>query len=556
MEKLGMNPVNSCPLTPLGFLERAATAFRGCRSVVYHDVVWTWSQTFRRCLRLASALVSLGVSRGDVVSALLPNVPAMYEMHFGVPMSGAVLNTINTSLDARTVAVLLAHSGAKIVFADPAFLPLLADALHLLPPGGQPTPRVILVEDTYYEEESTTTHELAILTTYEMLLEKGDPEFAWVRPATEWDPMILNYTSGTTSAPKGVVNCHRGIFLITVNSLIDWAVPARPTFLWTLPMFHANGSSFPWGMAMVGGTNICLRRVDAAEVYATIARNGVTHLCASPMVLNVLANAPEGVRRLPAAGNVRVLTGGAQPPAAVLEQAEAVGFQVSHGYGLSETGGLVVSCVWKEEWNKLPAPERARLKARQGVRTPVMAEADILHNETGRSVPRDGSTMGEIVLRGSCVMLGYLNDDKATEAAIREDGWFHTGDIGVMHPDGYLEIRDRSKDVIVSGGDNISSMEVESALYGHPAVNEAAVLARPDESLGEAPCAFVSLKEGSTVTAGELIAWSRECMPHFMVPKTVVFRAELPKTSTGKMKKYVLRDLANEMGPTRGSTEM
>ncbi|XP_037454488.1 probable acyl-activating enzyme 5, peroxisomal [Triticum dicoccoides] len=552
MEKLGMNPVNACPLTPLGFLERAATAFGGCRSVVYHDAVWTWSQTFRRCLRLASALVSLGVSRGDVVSALLPNVPAMYEMHFGVPMSGAVLNTINTSLDAATVAVLLGHS-AKIVFADPAFLPLLTDALHLLPPGGQPAPRVILVEDPYYEKERAND-EVAVLTTYEMLLEKGDPEFAWVRPATEWDPMILNYTSGTTSAPKGVVNCHRGIFLITVNSLIDWAVPARPTFLWTLPMFHANGSSFPWGMAMVGGTNVCLRRVDAVEVYATIARNDVTHLCASPMVLNVLANAPEGVRRLLTAGKVRVLTGGAQLPAAVLELAEAVGFQVSHGYGLSETGGLVVSCVWKDEWNKLPAPERARLKTRQGVRTPVMAEVAILDSETGRSVPHDGSTMGEIVLSGSCVMLGYLNDDKATQAAIRDDGWFHTGDIGVMHPDGYLEIRDRSKDVIVSGGDTISSMEVESALYGHPAVNEAAVVARLDEVLGEAPCAFVSLKEACTVTADELIAWSRERMPHFMVPKTVVFRAELPKTSTGKMKKYVLRDLASGMGPTRGSS--
>ncbi|KAF7082269.1 hypothetical protein CFC21_086143 [Triticum aestivum] len=556
MEKLGMNSVNACPLTPLGFLERAATAFGGCRSVVYHDVVWTWSQTFRRCLRLASALVSLDVSRGDVVSALLPNVPAMYEMHFGVPMSGAVLNTINTSLDAPTVAVLLAHSGAKIIFADPAFLPLLTDALRLLPPGGQPAPCVILVEDPYYEEESTTTHELAVLTTYEMLLEKGDPEFTWVRPATEWDPMILNYTSGTTSAPKGVVNCHRGIFLITVNSLIDWAVPARPTFLWTLPMFHANGSSFPWGMAMVGGTNVCLRSVDAAEVYATIDRHGVTHLCASPMVLNVLTNAPEGVRRLPATGKVRVLTGGAQLPAAVLELAEAVGFQVSHGYGLSETGGLVVSCVLKDEWNKLPAPERARLKTRQGVRTPVMAEVDILDSETGRSVPHDGSTMGEIVLRGSCVMLGYLNDDKATQAALRDDGWFHTGDIGVMHPDGYLEIRDRSKDVIVSGGDNISSMEVESALYDHPAVNEAAVVARPDEVLGEAPCAFVSLKEACTVTANELIAWSWERMPHFMVPKTIIFRAELPKTSTGKMKKYVLRDLASGMGPTRGSSEM
>ncbi|KAL5216592.1 hypothetical protein ABZP36_007993 [Zizania latifolia] len=548
MDKLGANHANSCALTPLGFLERAATVYGDCHSVVYHDTAFTWSQTFRRCLRLASALVSLGISRRDIVSVMLPNVPAMYEMHFGVPMSGAVLNSINTRLDARTVSVLLRHSGSKLVFVDPALLPVLRDALSLLP-SGHPAPRVILVEDPHEKEFPPAP---ATTLTYERLLEKGDPEFAWVRPASEWDPMILNYTSGTTSAPKGVVHCHRGIFLITGESLVDWAVPPRPTYLWTLPMFHANGWSFPWGMAVVGGTNVCLRRVDAAEVYDTISRRGVTHLCGAPVVLNMLANAPEGVRK-PLPGKVHILTAGAPPPAAVLYRTEAIGFEVRHGYGLTETAGLVLSCAWKGEWDKLPASERARLKARQGVRTPGMAEVDIVDGETGRSVPRDGSTMGEIVLRGGCITLGYLKDDAATNAAIRDNGWFYTGDVGVMHPDGYLEIRDRSKDVIISGGENISSVEVESVLYGHPAVNEAAVVARPDAFWGETPCAFVSLKQGApgAVTAADVIAWSRERMPHYMVPKTVVFRDELPKTSTGKVQKYVLRNLAKEMGPSR-----
>jgi acyl-CoA synthetase (AMP-forming)/AMP-acid ligase II len=482
------------------------------------------------------------------VSVLLPNVPAMYEMQFGVPMSGAVLNNINTRLDARTVAVLLRHSGSKLVFVDPASLTLISDALKQLP-HGHPAPRVILVEDPH---EKGLPAAPAGSLTYERLLEKGDPEFAWVRPASEWDPMILNYTSGTTSEPKGVVHCHRGLFLITLDSLIEWAVPPQPTYLWTLPMFHANGWSFPWGMAVVGGTNVCLRRVDAAEVYATIAGRGVDHLCGAPVVLNMLANAPEGVRR-PLPGKVRILTAGAPPPAAVLHRTESIGFEVSHGYGLTETAGLVVCCAWKREWNKLPASERARLKSRQGVRTPGMAEVDIVDGETGRSVPRDGSTMGEIVLRGGCVMLGYLNDDRATRAATREDGWFYTGDVGVMHPDGYMEIRDRSKDVIISGGENISSVEVESVLYNHPAVNEAAVVARPDDFWGETPCAFVGLKEGSAgaVTAADVIAWCRQRMPHYMVPRTVVFRDELPKTSTGKIQKYVLRSLAKEMGSTR-----
>ncbi|KAJ1273451.1 hypothetical protein BS78_06G281600 [Paspalum vaginatum] len=537
--KLGANPANSCPLTPLGFLERAATVFADRPSVVYHDTVFTWSQTFRRCRRLASALSSsLGVSPGDIVSVLLPNVPAMYEMQFAVPMSGAVLNTINTRLDARTVAVLLRHSGSKLVFVDPSLLQLE----H----GRHPAPRVVVVEDPH--EQGLLPAVPAGTLTYEGLLEMGDPEFSWVRPASEWDPMVLNYTSGTTSAPKGVVHCHRGLFLITLDWLVEWAVPPGPTYLWTLPMFHANGWSFAWGMAVVGGTNVCLRRVTAATVYAAIATRGVTHLCCAPVVLGMLANAPEAVRRPLPGGKVRILTAGAPPPAAVIQRTEAIGFEISHGYGLTETAGMSVSCTWKAEWDELPAPERARLKARQGVRMPAM-DADVIDGETGLSVPRDGSTMGEVVIRGGYVMLGYLNDDEATDAAIRDDGWFHTGDVGVMHPDGYLEIRDRSKDVIINAGENISSVEVESVLYGHPAVNEAAVVARPDELRGETPCAFLSLREDAvgTVTAAGVIAWCRERMPQYMVPRTVVFRADLPKTSTGKIQKYVLRNLAKEM---------
>ncbi|KAF8660409.1 hypothetical protein HU200_057992 [Digitaria exilis] len=562
MDRLDANPANSCPLTPLGFLERAAVVFGDCPSVVYHDTVFTWSQTHRRCLRLASALVSLGISRGDIKLTrtavdrieIVGAGPAMYEMHFGVPMSGAVLNTINTRLDARTVSVLLRHSGSKLVFVDPSCLPLIRDALKQLPPG-HPPPRVIPVEDPHEKEFPAAPPGTL---TYETLLEtKGDPEFAWVRPASEWDPMVLNYTSGTTSAPKGVVHCHRGIFLITLDWLVEWSMPQRPTYLWTLPMFHANGWSFPWGMAVVGGTNVCLRRVNAGAVYATIASRGVTHLCCAPVVLNMLANAPEGVRR-PLPGKVRVLTAGAPPPAAVLQRAETIGFEISHGYGLTETAGLAVSCTWKkDEWDTLPAPERARLKARQGVRTPGMADLDVIDGETGRSVPRDGSTMGEIVLRGGYVMLGYLNDGEATAAAIRDDGWFYTGDVGVMHPDGYVEIRDRSKDVIINAGENISSVEVESVLYGHPAVNEAAVVARPDELRGETPCAFVSLKEDApgTVTAADVMSWCRERLPQYMVPRTVVFRAELPKTSTGKIQKYVLRNLARDMDSARKGDE-
>ncbi|MQM16353.1 hypothetical protein Taro_049308 [Colocasia esculenta] len=549
------NAANGFPLTPLGFLERAATVYGDCPSVVDGDTVYTWSQTLDRCLRLASSLCNLGVSPGDVVSVVAPNIPAMYEAHFGIPMSGAVLNNVNLRLDARTISVLLRHAESKIVLVDYQSRAVIDEALALFGPEAR-QPLLIPIDD---KGEGAVVKAAGDLT-YEDLIRRGDPGFRWVRPKNEWAPMVVNYTSGTTSAPKGVVHCHRGLFLVTVDSLINWSVPSRPVYLWTLPMFHANGWSFPWGMAAAGGTNICLRKFDSATTYRAIRRHGVTHMCGAPVVLNMLANVPDfdhgeekGAPLLPPGRPpVQILTAGAPPPAAVLFRTEALGFSVSHGYGLTETAGLVVSCAWKEEWNRYPAIERARLKSRQGVRTECLTAADVVDATTGESVKRDGNTLGEVVLRGGCIMVGYLKDPEATSKAIRHDGWFYTGDVGVMHPDGYMEIKDRSKDVIISGGENLSSVEVESVLYTHPAVNEAAVVARPDEFWGETPCAFVSLKAGASPppSEAEIAAYCRERLPHYMVPKTVVFKEELPKTSTGKIQKYVLREMARGLGPS------
>ncbi|XP_077247097.1 2-methylpropanoate--CoA ligase CCL4-like [Tasmannia lanceolata] len=536
MDVLKPNAANSSPLTPLGFLERTATIYGDCPSLIYNNTVYTWSETHLRCIKLASSLSSLGITRGDVVSVAAPNIPAMYEMHFAVPMTGAILNTINIRLDPRTISVLLRHSESKIVFVDFQFRTIIEEAIELM----DQRPLLILIED---EDEVTNSTQI----TYRTLIGKGDPGFKWVRPESEWSPMVLNYTSGTTSAPKGVVHCHRGLFIVTVDSLIEWSVPKQPVYLWTLPMFHANGWSYPWGIAAMGGTNICLRKFDAATIYAAVDKHKVTHMCGAPVVLNMLANAPDSARK-PLSHVVRILTAGAPPPAAVLFRAEALGFSISHGYGLTETAGLQVCCTWQGKWNRFPANERARLKARQGVRTLSMTEADVVNPSTGASVARDGTTMGEIVLRGGVVMLGYLKDPKATSKCMPGDGWFYTGDVGVMHPDGYLEIKDRSKDIIISGGENISSVEVESMLYQHPEINEAAVVARSDEFWGESPCAFVSLKEKKRVLEEEIIGFCREKLPHYMVPKTVVFMEELPKTSTGKIQKFVLREMAKKLG--------
>ncbi|XP_060175782.1 2-methylpropanoate--CoA ligase CCL4-like [Lycium barbarum] len=543
MEQLKPSPPNSSPLTPLTFLERAATIYADCPSIIYNNTTYTWSQTCTRCLKLASSIASLiGTHGNHVVSVVAPNIPAMYELHFAVPMAGAVVNTINLRLDARTVSILLQHSETKLVFVDCQSISLVLEALSLFSRVSN-RPLLVLIEDDEFRTLQTSEY----ISTYEKLVEKGDSGFNWIRPKSEFDPITMNYTSGTTSAPKGVVHSHRGIFIVSLDSLIEWSVEKQPVFLWTLPMFHANGWSYPWGMAAVGGTNICLRKFDGKIIYESIEKYNVTHMCAAPVVLNMLSNAPN---KKPLKHAVYIMTAGSPPPSSVLFRTESLGFVIHHGYGLTETGGLVISCTWKNQWNRLPAMERARLKSRQGVRTIGMTEVDVIDPESGVSVKRDGSTLGEIVLRGGCVMLGYLKDPEGTSKCMKNDGWFYTGDVSVMHPDGYLEIKDRSKDVIISGGENLSSVEVESVLYAHPAINEAAVVARPDEFWGETPCAFVSLNGKVKTSEKDIIEFCRAKLPRYMVPKTVIFKEELPKTSTGKIQKFVLRDIAKSMGKT------
>ncbi|KAJ0464282.1 putative AMP-dependent synthetase/ligase, AMP-binding, AMP-binding enzyme domain, ANL [Helianthus annuus] len=533
------NCANSSPLTPLGFIERAATVYGNSPSIVYNNLTYTWTQTYRRCLQLASSISRLSIGKGDVVSVLAPNIPAIYELHYAITMTGAIINTINTRLDARTISVIIQHSECKLLFIDYQLTRVIQEAISLLP-DHCPHPILVLIAD----DGPVSLPIGKFINTYEAMVEAGDPGFIWVRPESDWDPLVLNYTSGTTSAPKGVVHCHRGTFIVAMDSLLEWGVPKQPVYLWTLPMFHANGWSHVWGMAALGATNVCLRKFDASTIYKAIHTHHVTHMCGAPVVLNMLSNGE------PLSHTVHLLTAGAPPPAAVLLRAESLGFDVTHGYGLTETTGLALSCSWKSDWKRLPATEKARLKARQGVRTIGMTAVDIVDAESGVSVPHDGLTQGEIVLRGACLMLGYLKDPEATAKCIK-NGWFYTGDVGVMHADGYIEIKDRSKDVIISGGENISSVEVESALYLHPAVNEAAVVGRPDEFWGETPCAFVTLKDDCgqpRPTAEEIMRFCKGKLPGFMLPKSVVFKEELPKTSTGKIQKYALREYVKNMG--------
>ncbi|KAH6837673.1 AMP-dependent synthetase and ligase family protein [Perilla frutescens var. hirtella] len=544
-EKVQPRPAaNSTPLTPLNYLERAAVVYGDCPSILYNDTVRTWSETHIRCLKLASSIASLGIRKRDVVSVVAPNIPAMCELHFAVPMSGAVLNTINLRLDANAISNLLQHSGSKLVFADCQSESLIHEAISMFP-SHLHRPILVLIGDDDCDNSPTDTVDCCI--DYENMVESGDSAFEWVRPDGEWDPITLNYTSGTTSSPKGVLHSHRGAFLMSVDSLLDWSVPKQPVYLWTLPMFHANGWSYAWGMAAVGGVNVCLRRVDALSIYQAIDKYKVTHMCGAPVVLNMLTNYPGSK---PLKTPVHIMTAGAPPPAAVLGRAESLGFMVSHGYGLTETGGLVVTCAWKQEWNHLTGSERAKLKARQGVRSVGFGEVDVVDPESGMSVPRDGATMGEIVLRGGSLMVGYLKDEEGTKQCMRENGWFYTGDVGVMHRDGYMEVKDRSKDVIICGGENLSSVEVEAVLYTHPAVNEAAVVARPDTFWGETPCAFISLKEevAEKPTEKEIREFCKARLPLYMVPRMVVFKPDLPKTSTGKLQKFLLRNMTKHLG--------
>lgn len=537
LEKRG---ANHPPFSPLFFLERAATSCGDRTSLIYGDLRFTWRQTFRRCRLLASALLSLNIHAGDVVSTVAPNIPAMYEVHFGVPMAGAVLNTLNIRLNAQTMASLLKHSGSKLVFVDYQYLPLVHEAVSKLSLEVSKLPQLVVIKDLLGEDECTSYAEL----DYETLLERGDPLFSYRLPSDEWDTISLNYTSGTTSQPKGVLYHHRGAYVNSLMHIMMWRMKDYPVFLWSVPMFHCNGWCFTWAVAAQGGTNVCLRNVTAKNVFNYIVKYEVEYLCGAPVLLNMLASAPaDEVKPLPS--RVHILTGGAPPPPPVLSRMEEFGFDITHSYGLTETYGCALYCKWKQEWNSLPHEKRSVFKARQGIATLSVTEAAVMDTSTMTSVPSDGKTIGEVTVRGYAVMKGYLNNEAATKDAFI-GGWFHTGDLGVMHPDGYIQLKDRSKDIIISGGENISSIEVEAVLYSHPQVLEAAVVARPDEHWGETPCAFIHL--AGEVSPESIIAYCREHLPRFMVPRSVVC-GELPKTATGKIQKYVLRERAKALGP-------
>ncbi|KAF5775195.1 putative AMP-dependent synthetase/ligase, AMP-binding, AMP-binding enzyme domain-containing protein [Helianthus annuus] len=539
---------NYVPLTPLTFIKRASMVYPTRTSIIYDRVQFNWRQTYERCCRLADSLRSLHVVKNDVVSVLAPNVPALYEMHFAVPMAGAVLNAINTRLDAKHVASILRHSEAKVLFVDYEFVPLASEGLRLLVAdnledkacGRIHRPLVVVIDDI----SNPTGVRLGNLE-YEQLVDDGNPNYCGEDLEDEWDAIALNYTSGTTSEPKGVVYSHRGAFLSTMSLIQGWELCTEAVYLWSLPMFHCNGWTFPWGVAARGGTNVCIRNTTANEMYTSISKHNVTHMCCAPVVFNILLEAKQH-ERCEITSKVNVLTGGAPPPAPLLEKMEDMGFNITHAYGLTEATGPALVCEWQSKWNLLARDDQSRLKARQGVSILTLADVDVKNKKTMKGVPHDGKTMGEIVLRGSSIMKGYFKDDKETANAF-QNGWFFTGDVGVIHPDGYIEIKDRSKDVIISGGENISSVELESVLFKHHAILEAAVVAMPHPRWGESPCAFLVLRETSDATEAEILAYCQKNIPKFMVPKKVVFVKELPKTGTGKIQKQVLRKLAKSL---------
>ena len=530
---------NFAAMSPLSFIERTAQVYPNRLAVVHglgaQTVRQTWSQTYDRCRQLASALVQNGVGKNDTVAVMLPNTPPMVEAHFGIPMAGAVLNALNTRLDPETLAFMLDHGEAKVVIVDPEFSGTMKKALALRQ-STRPL-LVIDVQDALYSGPSERLGQ----TDYEAFLAQGDPQFAWALPDNEWDAIALNYTSGTTGNPKGVVYHHRGATTNAISNILEWDMPKHAAYLWTLPMFHCNGWCFPWTLAARAGVNVCLRRVDAQSIFDMMREHHVTHYCGAPIVHGLLVNAPAEMKLgLPA--GVKAMVAGAAPPASMIEGMEQMGFDLTHVYGLTEVYGPATVCAKHEEWQQLPIGDRARLNARQGVRYHLEREVCVLNPETMLPVPHDGETMGEIMFKGNIAMKGYLKNPKATEEAFA-GGWFHSGDLAVQYPDGYIKIKDRSKDIIISGGENISSIEVEDVLYRHPDVLAAAVVAKPDDRWGETPCAFVELKAGATTTAQAMVDHCKLHLAGFKVPRAIVF-GELPKTSTGKIQKFELRKLA------------
>jgi fatty-acyl-CoA synthase len=530
-------PGNFAALSPLTFVERSATVFPDLPAVVHghgrHEVRRTWREVYGRSCRLAHALAKSGIGRGDTVAVMLPNTPEMVEAHYGIPMAGAVLNALNTRLDAASVAFMLGHGEARAIIVDREFAPTMRAALEQL---GR-TPLVIDVDDPVYDGPGAAVGTQA----YEDFLATGSADFAWPQPADEWDAIALNYTSGTTGSPKGVVYSHRGAYTNAVSNVLVWAMPHHPAYLWTLPMFHCNGWCFPWTIAAMAGTHVCLRRVEAVAIFDAIRRHRVTHYCGAPIVHSMLVNAPDELKR-GIEHRVSAMVAAASPPAAMIEGMERLGFDLTHVYGLTEVYGPATVCAKQPSWAGLDVGERAMLIGRQGVRYTLEEGVAVLDPETLQAVPWDGETIGEVMFRGNIAMKGYLKNEKATREAF-EGGWFHSGDLAVVYPDGYLRIKDRSKDIIISGGENISSIEVEDALFRHPAVSAAAVVAQPDPKWGEVPCAFVELKEGASVAEEELLAQCRKYLAGFKMPKRVVF-GTLPKTSTGKIQKFMLRQQA------------
>jgi fatty-acyl-CoA synthase len=533
-QDLPRTDANFAALSPLSFLERAAEVYPQRLAVVHGELRRTWGEVYARCRQLASALTTRGIAKGDTVAVMLPNVPAMVEAHFGIPMAGAVLNTLNTRLDAETIAFMLDHGEAKAVIVDPEFAAVMKRAIAL-----RRSKHELLVIDA--EDAAFGPGERIGSVTYDDFVGRGDASFAWQLPADEWDAIALNYTSGTTGNPKGVVYHHRGAAINAISNILEWDMPKHPVYMWTLPMFHCNGWCFPWTVAARAGVNVCLRKVEAKAMVDAIKVHGVTHYCGAPIVHGMLVNAPDELKQgLPR--GVKGMVAGAAPPASMIEGMERLGFDLTHVYGLTEVYGPATVCPKHDEWNEVDIGERARLNARQGVRYHLQRDARVIDPETMQPVPWDGETMGEIMFRGNITMKGYLKNPKATQESFA-GGWFHTGDLAVQYPDGYIKIKDRSKDIIISGGENISSIEVEDVLYRHPDVLAAAVVAKPDPKWGETPCAFVELKAGAKTTPEDIVAHCRKHLAGFKVPKAVVF-GELPKTSTGKIQKFELRKKA------------